>query len=578
MKISVFKKEILFWFFLIFLISYSGTFSQNVGDSACINVNKIYLPFNRDGDIAQVDFGMQGGGGYYESDYVLFSGGFFLSGIMDSVLTNGVMYNIWMKDYLAGTIIVGREDPRSAIYKLRSDDPPFGQTWQDWIDAVDLGADFYDGDGNGVYNPVDLNGNNQWDPNEDMPDILGDETYWCAYNDGVPSDERRWPMNPLGIEIRQTIFAFETDQLPLSNTIFIRYRIVNTGTVVSNLEEVIFGHPYDTDIGNLNNLGGTDTIRNAHFCYGDSTCFLPGMIPLTFLADFLSGPVNYIPGVSFIDLNGNGNYENGIDTPLDTAYVFAGQLGVRVYVGATNVNMNAGVNYEDSDPFQGEPTTPSEARNYLKGLQSNGNLVDPCTYQYGEVRGGIDCNTVNPHFWYSGDPVNNIGWVNTASTENHAIMSTDNFSLEANQTKEIMMAYIIGTGNDALSSVTAAKSLSDAIQDFYEDNFGYPIVLSADPSVAELNNFKLEQNYPNPFNPSTNIGFRISDFGFVTLKVYDILGNEVATLINEDLSPGEYEIEFNVGTSRDLSLSSGIYFYTLGAGEFSQTKKMVLMR
>ena len=64
----------------------------------------------------------------------------------------------------------------------------------------------------------------------------------------------------------------------------------------------------------------------------------------------------------------------------------------------------------------------------------------------------------------------------------------------------------------------------------------------------------------------------------MTLKVYDILGNEVATLINEDLSPGEYEIEFNVGTSRDLSLSSGIYFYTLGAGEFSQTKKMVLMR
>jgi hypothetical protein len=584
MKTTIFKKEILIWFFLIFLISYTGIFSQNIGDSAYINVNKIYLPFNRDGDIAQVPFGMQGGGGYYESDYVLFSSGFFLSGIMDSVWTNGVMYNVYMKDYLAGNINVGPEDPRSAIYKLRSDDPPFGQSWQDWIDAVDLGADFYDGDGDGIYNPVDLNGNNQWDPNEDKPDILGNETYWCVYNDGVPSEDRRWPMNPLGIEIRQTIFAFETDQLPLSNTVFIRYKIVNTGSEIPNLEEVIFGHAYDTDIGNINdNFGGTDVSRNAHFCYGDSTCFLPGMTPLTFLVDFLSGPVSYIPGVSFIDMNGNGVYENGIDTPLDTAYVFAGQLGVRVYVGATNLNMKAGVTYADGNIFQGEPTTPSEARNYLNGIQRNGIIADPCTYQYGEVRGGVDCNTIIPSYWYSGDPVSDIGWINTQPDENHAIMSIQPFNLQTNQAKEIMLAYIVGTGSDALSSVTAAKSLSDAIQIFYEDNFGYPIVLSNDEPVKIVNEFKLEQNYPNPFNPSTKIKFTIPSVEatrrvvFTTLKVYDVLGNEVATLVNEELSPGEYEVEFNTSSIKHIP-SSGIYFYTLKAGEFVQTKKMMLLK
>jgi hypothetical protein len=88
-----------------------------------------------------------------------------------------------------------------------------------------------------------------------------------------------------------------------------------------------------------------------------------------------------------------------------------------------------------------------------------------------------------------------------------------------------------------------------------------------------ISEFRLEQNYPNPFNPVTNIQFRISDFGFVTLKVFDVLGKEVATLINEEKPAGSYEVEFN---SNDLS--SGIYFYKLQAGSFVDTKKMILLR
>ncbi len=80
------------------------------------------------------------------------------------------MYNIFQQDYQPGTINVSSTDLRSALYKLRSDDPAFGISWQDWSDAVDLGADFYDGNEDGVYDPIDLNGNNQWDPDEDKPD------------------------------------------------------------------------------------------------------------------------------------------------------------------------------------------------------------------------------------------------------------------------------------------------------------------------------------------------------------------------------------------------------------------------
>jgi len=96
-------------------------------------------------------------------------------------------------------------------------------------------------------------------------------------------------------------------------------------------------------------------------------------------------------------------------------------------------------------------------------------------------------------------------------------------------------------------------------------------------NVQEINptleSYHLYNNYPNPFNPTTNIGFRIADFGFVSLKVYDVLGNEVATLVNEERSTGEYVIEFD-----GKGLPSGIYFYSLRAGTFSETKKMILLK
>ena len=97
--------------------------------------------------------------------------------------------------------------------------------------------------------------------------------------------------------------------------------------------------------------------------------------------------------------------------------------------------------------------------------------------------------------------------------------------------------------------------------------------------------FKLHQNYPNPFNPSTTIKYTIPSViasatkhsQFVTLKVYDILGSEIATLVNEEKSPGTYEVEFTPAFGNRV-LVSGIYFYKLTVGNFVETKKMVLMK
>lgn len=85
--------------------------------------------------------------------------------------------------------------------------------------------------------------------------------------------------------------------------------------------------------------------------------------------------------------------------------------------------------------------------------------------------------------------------------------------------------------------------------------------------------FTLEQNYPNPFNPATEVRFNISEVSHVTLKVFDLLGREVATLVNEDLKAGLYKTKFDAG-----ALASGMYFYRLTSGAFSETKKMLLLR
>ena len=129
--------------------------------------------------------------------------------------------------------------------------------------------------------------------------------------------------------------------------------------------------------------------------------------------------------------------------------------------------------------------------------------------------------------------------------------------------------------------------LSDVPVDSVIKSFRSDFGLVAEQGRMIANDFELHQNYPNPFNPSTKIKFTIPTSPlnpspyqgegnrerFITLKVYDVLGNEVATLVNEEKPAGIYEVEFKAA-----HLSSGIYFYQLKAGSFVETKKMVVMK
>ncbi len=579
----IFKKEIILCFLLILLISNSLIFCQNVGSEAYIQVNEIHLPFNNRGVIADVNINPIGHGGLYAGEMFLYSSGFWLSGYSnDSLWANGVSSASLVLDYQPGIIGMDPNDPKASIYKLTSSDTPFGQSWQDWIDAVALGADFYDGNNDGIYNPVDLNGNNQWDPDEDKPDLLLDETYWCVYNDGVPANMRRWEGDPFGIEVRQTIFA-ESSTGATSNTVFVRYRIKNTGLVSDTLKDVYFSMWADADVGDpSDDITGCDTIRQGIYFYNNTPDQVYGNQVPSFMMDMLASPPVYIPGVTFIDINGNNIYENGIDTPLDTAVNFLGPLGIRIYPGTKDCGLSSAITSFKNTPGYSDPDFQIQVRNYMLGLTEFGQLLDPCTLTYGEVRGGVDCSLVNPLFWFSGDPVIDVGWICNKKGDLRAAGTTGPFTLVKDQGMEILIGYEVANSSTPLGGITAVRVVSDEVQSLYENNFGYTVV-SVENESQVSSSFMLEQNYPNPFNPSTKIKFSIpltdnpflggAKGGLVTLKVYDVLGNEIATLVNEEKPAGTYEI-----TWYPENLPSGVYIYQLRANNYIETRKMLLLK
>ncbi len=126
----------------------------------------------------------------------------------------------------------------------------------------------------------------------------------------------------------------------------------------------------------------------------------------------------------------------------------------------------------------------------------------------------------------------------------------------------------IGSGSDICADVITINGTLTGIGTFCNA----PVDVEVDTALIP-NKFELSQNYPNPFNPSTRIKYQVAINSQVSLKVYDVLGDEVATLVNEEKPAGSYEVEFDAS-----HLSSGVYFYKLQAGSFVETRKIILLR
>lgn len=527
--------------------------SGKQGDAYRMNVNNLNIPFNRKGNIADVEIfnpvtGDNQSGGQFAGHTFLFSAGFFLSGNANGQpWANAVAPSTLVEDYTPGTVASGTNS-NTVIYVLNSQDEPFGQSWQDWADAVALGADFYDGDGDGVYNPVDINGNGKWDPDEDRPDLIGDETAWCVYNDGLPSSQRRWnTVSPLGINIKQTIFAFSSAGA-IGNLIFLRYRFTYVGGQSpeiygdpDELTDVYFGVWADPDLGAYqDDAVGSDVPRNAGYTYNPNADDQYANQPPCYMIDFFSGPVVYIPGETFIDNDGDGEYTDGVDTPIDTAHSVKGQVkGIELFPGAKNLPISSFVEYLNGDPDLNDPSNKEEARNYMLGLNRVGDVLDPCTFSHGEVRGGVDCTTVDPLFWFSGDPVTNVGWITTDEEDVRQMTNTGPFTLKRNEEKEIVVAYVVGQGSSPLDAITVARKIDDGAQNIFDLNFLAPSPPPpVTPEITSSDNFiDIVWDTPDAVSyvnttPTWDLRFHLFNvFAFKTNNTADVVNNEPNSIL-----------------------------------------------
>jgi hypothetical protein len=196
----------------------------------------------------------------------------------------------------------------------------------------------------------------------------------------------------------------------------------------------------------------------------------------------------------------------------------------------------------------------------------SGNLQPPVHYPVGNFPISVETGDIDG----DGDldlATSNFGTANFTLYENDG---TGNFinpqTLAANSAGSCAVFH--DRDNDGIMDITGIDELDDLLILFVNDNV---VNIPDDETVPE--EFYLSQNFPNPFNPKTSLQYAVSSSQFISIKVYDILGNEITTLINEEKPAGQYEVEFNGD-----GLSSGMYFYTLKAGNFSETRKMILLK
>jgi len=188
---------------------------------------------------------------------------------------------------------------------------------------------------------------------------------------------------------------------------------------------------------------------------------------------------------------------------------------------------------------------------------------------------------------------NGVNWIQINNGLNTPIV----FSLSINSLNHIFVGTFDGVFrstdngnnwaliNDGLTNSGILSSTINSDDYIFVGSDGNGVFRSINPTTSVENEiskipseYLLSQNYPNPFNPTTTITYQIPEREFVTLKVYDILGREIATLVNEEKPAGSYEVEFNSHSGEVRNLTSGIYFYQIKAGEYSETKKMILLQ
>ncbi len=426
--------------------------SATIGLVDTMAVNNIFLPYQNDGSTAE------NAQAYFPNPGIPVPPGFnksflFQGGIAASGYVNGKLRASWMakasliQEYQPGKWQMNPDDPDARFFIVNKTDGPGSPNYVNWQKAVELGAAFKDMDGDGIYNP-----------NIDLPDILGDRTSWTVYNDGTDISVRTDGLqtDPLGLEVHQQVFAFAREN-ELGNVIFFRYRVINVTD--SDIDSMIFSIWTDPDIGEAtDDLIGCDIDLSLGYCYnngddGDGTGPY-GSNPPAFGIDFFQGPI--------------------VESPGDTAYRFLGpQFGVDTIPNFRNLPMTSFTFYNNDPSGQTRFPSPGNnvviARRYQQGgVDGNGVPIDPTVFGVGGTA------TTPPQYFYSGDPATGTGWRDNTEADKRFMVNTGPFQLAAGDTQDIVVAYVVGQlqqNGNAFTNVAELKRIDQTAQEIYNGNF-----------------------------------------------------------------------------------------------------------
>jgi hypothetical protein len=350
---------------------------------------------------------------------------------------------------------------------------------------------------------------------------------------------------PMGAEIHEINFMFNC--APIENMYFSKWVIINRNSL--NWDSVYFSLHEDIDIGNaFDDSYGCDTIRNMTFLYNaDNSDEDYGAGPPSCGTRFLQSPLVYTG--------------NGLDSAL---------LPYDTLTGYKMLGMTSSINirHNHPDPCHSDPDYYIGGYYFMKGKDGCGrNYINPLTGQ-------------PTTYMMPGDACNRTGWYDSSTFggDRHYLQSSGPFKISSGDTQIVVASFMITRdgGNNHLN-VCALQSISDSALYHYYNDFRLCVPIGIQPISTEIpQTFELFQNYPNPFNPATKIKFNIplsSGHNRSLMKIYDALGREIETLVNEQLNPGTYEIEWGAA-----KYPSGVYFYSLTTGTFTQTKKMVVIK
>ncbi|MBK7228203.1 MAG: T9SS type A sorting domain-containing protein [Ignavibacteriales bacterium] len=436
----------------------------------------------------------------------------------------------------------------------------YDKDWNEW--PGDLGAPYFDKDNDGIYNP-----------NIDIPGVPGAiQTIWINYNDSLSMN--MYGSRPIGLEIQETYWAYYFEG-PIGNVIYKKVNLIYKGDTSSVLNSFIDSMYIcqwaDANIGNgSDDFIGSDTTLNLGYAYNSNNT---DQYYLQFGLEPPAVGYSFFQGASHI----TGNQS-------DSAIVnFKWVKGRRYFntkpLSGAILHRTGGYFSDPNYDYNGTLEFYNLMRGYLPiprypSIYTGGEFIGPGTYML------------------PGDPVTGTGQIDGITDGPGArrmwLMSGP-IDLELGDTAEVVIALVGGMGVNHLSSIINLRYNANAANLFYnyfvEDMTAGTIQVSPpDRSKSNLipDNYVLYQNYPNPFNLATTIKYELPEPAFVTLIVYDIIGREVARLVNEEKTEGRYTVQFNAA-----NLSSGVYIYKISFNNLSnklvfdnlhKTMKLILIK